>query len=112
MNDKVLHVTSASFEAEVLRSSEPVLVDFWATWCPPCRMIAPAISALADAYAGRAKVAKIDVDEAPDLAEKFGIQSIPTLLVFKNGQVVDQRVGALPQAEMARMREGHVVAVA
>jgi thioredoxin 1 len=75
-------------------------------------MIAPAISALADAYAGRAKVAKLDVDEAPEVAEKFGIQSIPTLLVFKDGRVVDQRVGALPQAEMARMLDGHVAAVA
>ena len=105
-------MTSASFEAEVLRSSEPVLVDFWATWCPPCRMIAPAIDALAGEYAGRVKVAKLDVDEAPDVAEKFGIQSIPTLLVFKDGRVVEQRVGALPQAEMARMLDGHVAAVA
>lgn len=112
MSDNVLHVTSASFEAEVLGSKEPVLVDFWATWCPPCRMIAPAIEALADAYAGRAKVAKLDVDEAPEVAEKFGVQSIPTLLVFKDGKVVDQRVGALPQAEMARMLDGHVAAVA
>jgi thioredoxin 1 len=112
VSDKVVHLTSASFEAEVLRSSEPVLVDFWATWCPPCRMIAPAISALASQYAGRVKVAKLDVDTAPDVAERFGIQSIPTLLVFKDGQVVDQRVGALPQAEMARMLDGHVAAVA
>jgi thioredoxin len=102
------------FQAEVLERSRqiPVLVDFWAAWCAPCRMIAPAIEALADTYAGRAKVAKLDVDEAPDVAEKFGIQSIPTLLVFKDGRVVDQRVGALPQAEMARLLDGHVAAVA
>jgi thioredoxin 1 len=112
VSDKVLHLTSASFEAEVLRSSEPVLVDFWATWCPPCRMIAPTIDALAGEYAGRVKVAKLDVDEAPDVAQKFGIQSIPTLLVFKDGRVVEQRVGALPRSEMARMLDGHVPAVA
>ncbi|HEY6548134.1 MAG TPA: thioredoxin [Vicinamibacteria bacterium] len=112
MSDKVLQLTSESFEAEVLRSSEPVLVDFWATWCPPCRMIAPTIDALAGEYAGRVKVAKLDVDAAPDVAEKFGIQSIPTLLVFKDGRVVDQRVGALPRAEMARMLDGHLSAVA
>jgi thioredoxin 1 len=103
LSDKLLHVKSADFEAQVLRSSEPVLVDFWAAWCPPCRMIAPAVEALADEYAGRAKVAKLDVDESPDVAERYGIQSIPTLLVFKDGRVVDQRIGAVPKAEMARM---------
>ena len=107
MSDKVLHVTSANFEAEVLRSSEPVLVDFWAAWCPPCRMIAPAVEALAQEYEGKAKVAKLDVDENPDLAERYGVQSIPTLLVFKDGQVVEQRIGALPKAEMARMLDAH-----
>ena len=108
MSDKVLHVTSANFEAEVLRSREPVLVDFWATWCPPCRMIAPAVEALAGEYEGKAKVAKLDVDENPDLAERYGVQSIPTLLVFKDGRVVEQRIGALPKAEIARMLEAHV----
>jgi thioredoxin 1 len=112
VSDKVVHLTNASFEAEVLRASGPVLVDFWATWCPPCRMIAPAISALAGEYEGRAKVAKLDVDEAPEVAERFGIQSIPTLLVFKDGRVVDQRVGALPQSEMARMLDGHLPVLA
>ncbi len=107
MSDKVLHVTSANFEAEVLRASEPVLVDFWATWCPPCRMIAPAVEALAGEYAGKAKVAKLDVDENPELAERYGVQSIPTLLVFKDGRVVEQRIGAVPKAEMARMLDAH-----
>jgi thioredoxin 1 len=112
LSDKVVHLTSASFEAEVLKSSAPVLVDFWATWCPPCRMIAPAIDALAGEYEGRAKVAKLDVDEAPEVAERYGIQSIPTLLLFKDGRVVEQRIGALPRGEMARMIDGHLVALA
>jgi thioredoxin 1 len=103
----VLHLTSANFEVEVLRASEPVLVDFWATWCPPCRMIGPAVEALAGEYAGKAKVGKLDVDESPDLAQRYGVQSIPTLLVFKDGRVVEQRIGALPKAEMARMLDAH-----
>ena len=112
MSDKVLHLTSASFEAEVLQAREPVLVDFWATWCPPCRMIAPTIDALAGEYAGRVKVGKLDVDEAPDVAQRYGIQSIPSLLVFKDGKVVEQRIGALPRAEMTRMLDPHAPALA
>jgi thioredoxin 1 len=112
VSDKVLHLTGASFESEVLQSREPVLVDFWAAWCPPCRMIAPHIDALAVDYAGRVKVAKLDVDEAPEVAQRYGIQSIPSLLVFKDGKVVDQRVGALPRADMARMLDAHAPALA
>ena len=107
MNDKVVQLTGANFEAEVLRAEGPVLVDFWATWCPPCRMIAPSVDALAGEYEGRAKVAKLDVDESPELAQRYGVQSIPTLLVFKGGQVVEQRIGALPKAEMARLLDAH-----
>jgi thioredoxin 1 len=110
VSDKVLQLTNANFEAEVLQSSEAVLVDFWASWCPPCRMIAPAIEALAEDFAGRAKVAKLDVDASPDLAERYGVQSIPTLLVFKGGQVVDQRIGAVPKWELQRMLDVHVPA--
>jgi thioredoxin 1 len=112
LSDKVVQLTSESFEREVLRASEPVLVDFWATWCPPCRMIAPAVEALADDFAGRAKVAKVDVDSSPELAERFGIQSIPTLLVFKGGQVVDQRIGAVPKSELFRMLEAQTTLTA
>jgi thioredoxin 1 len=111
VNDKVVQVTEANFEAEVLRAQGPVLVDFWATWCPPCRMIAPSVDALAVEYDGRAKVAKLDVDGSPELAARYGVQSIPTLLVFKGGQVVEQRIGALPKAEMARMLDAHAPAV-
>ena len=107
MSDKALHVTSANFEAEVLQAAVPVLVDFWASWCPPCRMIGPAVEELASEFEGKAKVAKLDVDANPELAQRYGVQSIPTLLVFKNGQVVEQRIGALPKAEMARMLDAH-----
>ena len=108
VSDKVLQLTSANFEPEVLRSTEPVLVDFWATWCPPCRMIAPSVEALAVDFAGRAKVAKVDVDSSPDLAQRYGIQSIPTLLVFKGGKVVGQMVGAYPRSKMEAEIKKHI----
>ena len=103
MNKDVVVLTDDNWKTEVLEADGPVLVDFWAEWCPPCRMIAPAVDALATAYTGRAKVAKLNIDENPDLAHAFGVRSIPTLLVFKGGQVVDQQIGAVPQPFMARM---------
>ena len=103
MNEDVHVLTSQNWSSEVLDSKEPVLVDFWATWCPPCRLIAPAIDALATQYKGRIKVGKLDVDAHGDVAGRYAIRSIPTLLVFRNGEVVDQRVGALPQAEMNQL---------
>jgi thioredoxin 1 len=109
VSENVRQVNQQDFEEQVLRSEQPVLVDFWATWCPPCRMIAPAVAELAREFEGRAKVVKLDVDQSPDLATHYGIQSIPTLMVFKGGRVVDQRVGALPKAEMARLLAAHLV---
>ena len=109
MSETVQQVNDGNFEEQVLRSEKPVLVDFWAPWCPPCRMIAPAIAELAKEYEGRAKVVKLDVDESPAVAGKYGIQGIPTLLVFKGGRVVEQRVGALPKAELARMLDAHAI---
>ena len=103
MNENVHELTGENWDSEVLNSSEPVLVDFWATWCPPCRVIAPVIDALANDYKGRVKVGKLDVDSHGDVAGRYGIRSIPTLLVFRNGEVVDQRVGAVPQAELTRL---------
>lgn len=94
----ILEPTAADFDAAVLQSPEPVLVDFWATWCGPCRRLAPVVEQLATEYAGALRVAKVDVDAQPEVAQRYGIQSIPTLLFFKRGAVVDQAVGALPKA--------------
>lgn len=93
--------TDANFEAEVLNSDQPVLVDFWATWCGPCRTIAPSIEELASEYAGKAKVVKLDVDNNPQTAMKYGIRSIPSLLFFKDGRPVDQMVGVVPKRVLA-----------
>ncbi len=90
-------VTEREWETEVLQSPTPVLVDFWAIWCGPCRLIAPIVEELATQYAGKLKVLKVDVDQEQNLAIRYGIMSIPTLLLFKGGQVVDQIVGALPR---------------
>jgi thioredoxin 1 len=94
VNNKPVAVTDTNFEEEVIRAEQPVLVDFWAAWCGPCRMIAPMIEELAVEFHGRAKVVKLDVDHNPQTAMQFGIRSIPTLLFFKDGQVVDQLIGA------------------
>ncbi|MCG3157544.1 MAG: Thioredoxin 1 [bacterium] len=90
-------LSDSTFEQEVLKADMPVLVDFWAEWCGPCKMIAPAINELAGEYAGKAKIAKLDVDSNQVIASQYGIRSIPSLLIFKNGRVVDQIVGALPK---------------
>ena len=110
-HEKYLTLTEANFDAEVLSSSKPVLVDFWAAWCSPCRAIAPTIERLADEFEGSAKVGKVDVDEQQSLALRYGIQSIPTMLLFQNGQVVDQVVGA-PREELLRKKLSFLAAAA
>ena len=93
-------VSDATFESEVLKSAEPVVVDFWAEWCGPCRMIAPALEEIAGAMNGKVKIVKLNVDENPNTAAKFGIMSIPTLMLFKNGQMASRQVGAAPRAKL------------
>lgn len=108
----VLTFTDEGFDREVLNSELPVLVDFWAEWCGPCRMMAPTVDAIADAYVGRLKVGKLNVDENGATAMRYNIRGIPTLLLFKGGRVVDQRVGAIGRTEVERMIAPHLAAVA
>ena len=102
-------LTDDNFSAEVLNASQPVLVDFWATWCGPCRMIAPIVQELSSEYKGRAKVGKLDVDAAQKIAAEFGIRSIPTLLIFKEGKVADQIIGAVPKGQITEKLEAALV---
>ena len=98
----LLQVTEQNFETEVLKSDVPVLIDFWAEWCAPCRMIAPFVKELAEDYSGKLKVGKLDVDAHGTIAQKYRILSIPTVMIFKNGDVVSQIVGAVPKKELVK----------
>ena len=100
MSDTIVYLTDDSFQQEVLDSTEPVLVDYWAEWCGPCKMIAPILSEIADEYQGRIKVAKLNIDDNPQTPPKFGIRGIPTLMLFKNGNVEATKVGALSKSQL------------
>jgi thioredoxin 1 len=100
MSDKIVHVSDATFDAEVLNSDIPVLVDFWAEWCGPCKMIAPVLDEIATEYDGRLKICKVDVDANPEIPPKFGIRGIPTLIVFKGGNAEATKVGALSKTQL------------
>lgn len=103
-----LQVTDSTFETEVIDSAIPVLVDFWAPWCGPCRMVAPVVDEIAAQYEGQVKVVKLNTDENPNVASKYGIRSIPTLMIFKGGQRVDMVVGAVPKTTLANTLEKYL----
>jgi thioredoxin 1 len=100
--------TDSAFDAEVLKSDKPVLVDFWAEWCGPCRALGPTIDELATSYGDKVKIGKLNVDENAAVTSRYSVRGIPTLLLFKGGQVVDQRVGAVPKADLQKMIDAHV----
>lgn len=105
---KPIEITDANFSKEVLESNVPVLVDFWAVWCGPCKIIAPVVEELAAEYQGKLKVGKLDVDNNPETSVKFGIRSIPTLMIFKGGKVVEQIIGAMPKRNLLDKLQPHM----
>ena len=108
MSENVRETSDGTFEADVLKADRPVLVDFWAEWCAPCRMLAPTVEAVAEKYAGNARVVKLNVDQNPSVSQRFGIKGIPTLILFKNGKEEERVVGATSEQAISRMLDKHV----
>jgi thioredoxin 1 len=107
-SELIQHVSDASFQSDVLESSTPVLVDYWAEWCGPCKMIAPILDEVSKTYDGRLKIAKLNVDDNREVPAKFGIRGIPTLMLFKGGQLAATKVGALSKAQLTAFLDGHL----
>ena len=108
MSENIQHVTDGSFESEVLHSQTPVLVDYWADWCGPCKMIAPILDEVAKEYTGRLKVAKINIDENQETPKKYGVRGIPTLILFKNGNVEATKIGALSKSQLSAFIDSNI----
>lgn len=108
MSEQILQVSDDSFEADVLKAEVPVLVDFWAEWCGPCKMIAPILEDVAQEYSGKVNIAKVNIDQNPNTPPKFGIRGIPTLLLFKNGQVAATKVGALSKTQLKEFLDSNI----
>ncbi len=108
MSDQIVSTTDANFETDVLKSALPVLVDYWAEWCGPCKMISPILDEIATSYQGKLRIAKVNVDENAQLTQKYGIRSIPTLMLFKDGNVQAQKIGALSKSQLAAFIETNI----
>ena len=108
MSDKIVHVTDGSFEEDVLKAEDPVLVDYWAEWCGPCKAIAPILGEIAEEYAGRLKIAKLNIDENPSTPPRYGIRGIPTLMLFKDGNVEATKVGALSKSQLSAFLDSNI----
>ena len=108
VSDRIVHITDDSFEEDVLKAEAPVLVDYWAEWCGPCKAIAPVLGEIAEEYAGRLKIAKLNIDENPSTPPKYGIRGIPTLMLFKGGNVEATKVGALSKSQLAAFLDSNI----